>query len=226
MMFRICSVVFMVGGLSLMAPARAQSASGWPGLEGRIGPYSGVHTVADVDRMISLGFRITIYPSINPAIISRLEGEGGTYLDSYLWSNVIHPICQKQLKEGPVHGGQASCRLSPEDIAAATEKIRSHLEQVKSDRGLAGFWILDDYPHGDVTPILRVIRQLVSQSNAETGLRRPTVCGVGGNLDAKRTPRDPRFRPDRAYTDAALTNVSPEFCDLVSPYLYGVLETD
>ncbi len=98
---------------------------------------------------------------------------------------------------------------------------------MEADSGLAAFWILDDYPHGDISATLNALHELVVQSNASSGFQRATICGIGGSLDAKRAADDRRFTPNRGYMDQSLINVSPAACDLVSPYFYGTaLEDD
>lgn len=70
------------------------------------------------------------------------------------------------------------------------------------------------------------IHEIVRRNNAATGHRRPTLCGVGGDLDYKRSEADPFFIQDRQYTERALQNISPEACDVVSPYFYGAAPRD
>src|SRR5262249_53098844 len=100
------------------------------------------------------------------------------------------------------------------------------LRAMESDPALAAYWILDDNPHGDVSGMLATLRSLVRESNARSGFSRPTICGVGGNLDHKASVGAATFAADRGYMVDALRNVSPAGCDLIAPYFYGAASAD
>jgi hypothetical protein len=195
----------------------ALGASPWPVLTGRIGPYGGIRTVQEAEKLSADDFTLTLPRDSTPELLATLRTHGVTYIDAYLWG-LIHRTCvaQDELSKAehqPLH--REISELERKVIASDTGK---HLEQVGGGPDVAGFWILDDYP-GDVSTTLKIHHDLVAQANAAAGLQRPTICGVGGLLDTKQSSREKPI--PRRYLDLALTNVSPGACDLVSPYLYA-----
>jgi hypothetical protein len=192
----------------------AQSiATKWPTLAGRFGPYGGIKTADDVKAMIADGFTMAVISAPSTNIQTALQAGGAVYLDSHMWG-FIDRVCKGQ--------GGKTCSLSGTDQRSILDQVSAYLNQVQSQPALAGYWILDDYPHGDVSSTLIAIRQLIQKSNAGSGVKRPTICGVGGNLDRRPAPGRP-FTPDRSYLDAAMVNVVPSACDVVAPYVYGVV---
>ena len=192
--------------LSLLSqPALAQTAS-WPGLTNGVGPYSGIRTVEDATAAGAAGFTLTVQSAYDPAVLQAMAKLGIKYLDIRLWS-IVHAHCQAQ--------GSRTCSFSADERAAVVREAAAHLAQVKGNPQLVGFWILDDYPGGDISATLQDLHALVHQT-----ADRPTVCGIGGSLD-HRTDKNRTITPDRHYIERALVNLSPAACDVIAPYFYG-----
>jgi hypothetical protein len=116
-----------------------------------------------------------------------------------------------------------SCTMSSADQTALYSQIQAHLDTVKNDPDITGFWILDDW-YGNLLPELEHIHTLVAAANAKYGVKRPTVCGFSATLDFKDSPADPTFsHTAHAWFDRAITNYSPQACDILSPYAYAAL---
>jgi hypothetical protein len=197
----------------------------WPDLVGRAGPYSGLATGDDIRVLVADGLNVAVMSAPNADVVKPLREAGGKYIDAHLWQ-LVFDVCLQQFAAQGAAGQPRSCVISAAEQSAILSTASTYLRIVEREPSLAGFWILDDYPYGDVTEPLRALRELIQQSNSRSGRQRPTVCGVGGSLDAKRRPEEPSFTPDHRYTDLALRNVSPAFCDLVSPYFYGSAAND
>lgn len=218
----LLSCIPMPGG-SLLGAASEPTA--WPNIGGRVGPYGGVLTVDDARKMAADGLTLTVLSSTAPAVLAALREGGARYIDVFFWGQ-ISEACKAQYAVQTAAHQPLVCTLSDDAQQAIVKAAATHLDEVESDPGLVAFWILDDYPHGDVSPTLKALHDLVKRSNSRSGFQRATICGVGGSLDAKRLAHDQRFTPNHGYTENSLVNVSPQACDLVSPYFYGTAAAD
>lgn len=197
----------------------------WPQLEGRVGPYGGIRTPDDARQMLGDGLTLAVVAGLGVGPAAVLRAGGGRYVDAGPWER-IHAACQRQYAVQDASRTARNCTLTQTDQDAIAAQIADQLRLTEGDAALAGFWILDDDPHGDITAMLARIRALVGESNARSHFNRPTICGVGGSLDHKRRADDASFAPDRQAMVQALRNVSPAGCDLVSPYFYGTASAD
>jgi hypothetical protein len=166
--------------------------------------------------MAADGLNLTVLSTTDRQVLQALRDGGAKYIDVTLWE-LIHRRCVAQ------SAGQRrpSCSLSAADTDGIVEAAATHLRKAESDPGLVAFWILDDYPGGDVAATLVKLHDAVDASNRSSGLHRATICGVGGSLDAKLAPSSATFTAQHAYLDRALANISPDACDIVAPYFYG-----
>jgi hypothetical protein len=194
-------------------------------LANRIGPYSGVLTESDVAGAAHDGFNLTLLPT-SLQLQPVLTVHGVVYLDPEPWK-YIRQRCALQWENESAQGQGASlqCTLTAEDNSVILDEMRTRLAEVEDDPGLVGYYVLDDYPFGDVSATLRAVRALILESNYRLGASRPVVCGVGGTLD-QRAQATGVFTSDHSYTEEALVNVTPDVCDVVAPYFYGVASVD
>ena len=211
-------------GRPLARPIRVEPRD-WPDLVGRVGPYGGIKTPDDARRMLADGLRLAVLSGTSSDVLKTLEDAGAKRIDTRLWSLLLE-VCRRQYDIETAARQPLACVVSTMDQDLIATQASTYLRQVERDPALVGYWTLDDYPHGDVTATLQRFRDLVQQSNTRSGFERPTLCGVGGQLDFKRSTDDRSFSLDRRYTDQALQNVSPAGCDLVAPYFYGIASTD
>lgn len=210
--------VLLVAGVTL---AGAQSAtSAWPALAGRLGPYGGVNTAADAATLAHDGLFLTLPSNISLVERKALGQQGITWIDATPW-NLINQACKKQYAEQAKLKQARACTLSAADQAGVLKATEARLNAVAHDDALAAYWILDDYPGGNIQPMLVRIHQLIEQQNQQTHIVRPAICGIGGNLDLKPTVKSRSFEPQHAYFDRAAVNLTPQSCDLVAPYLYA-----
>jgi len=206
-------------GHPLARPAGVLRA-GWPDLTGRVGPYGGIASADDARRMLADGLRLAVVSGASREVLTTLREGGAKYIDVRLWT-LVSDVCRRQFAVETAARQPHACVMSAADEDQIVAKASAYLRTVEKDPALAGLWILDDFPDGDVTSVLYRLRNLVHQSNARSGFDRPTVCGVGGTLDYKRSPADASFIRDHNYMDQALRNVFPAACDIVSPYFYA-----
>jgi len=179
------------------------------------GPY-GVKLPNEVPDIAHYGFTLAVMPyqPFDSVFGQMLQRYHLNYLDMFFWSQ-IRNICP----------ATNDCSLSAEEENDLLNKARLHLQEVKNNPNIAGFWILDDYP-GNVKSTLIKIHDLVREANLTSSIQRPTVCGFGARLDYKANPEDRGYTKSHHYFRRSLENFSPEACDGVALYLYGENKVD
>jgi hypothetical protein len=192
---------------------------------GHVGPYSGLASSTEARSMLADGLTLTVMNAPSRDIVTALRAGGAQYIDNRLW-NMVFAVCQQQFGIATAAHQPLACAISATDEELIAARATAFLRTVEQEPALAGFWILDDFPHGDITNVLYRLRTLVQESNLRSGFNRPTLCGVGGSLDYKRGPGDASFIQDHRYMDQALQNVFPADCDVVSPYFYASAAAD
>lgn len=191
----------------------------WPGLRDRVGPYSGILTIADAKAAAADGFNLTVQSTYDPAVLASMRDLGINHIDIFLWG-LIHTPCKVQFDRETAAGSKRRCDLSAETQQSILRDAALHLDKVKNDSNVAAYWILDDYPWGNVSAVLAGLHGLIDKQNRETGTSKPTICGIGGSLD-HRTAANQKILPDRGYTELSLQNITPAACDVIAPYFYG-----
>lgn len=191
----------------------------WPELTNRVGPYSGILTIADAKAAAADGFNLTVQSTYEPTVLAAMRNLGINHIDNQLWE-ILHTQCNAQFERETAAGDKRHCELSPEAQQSILLDAKARLDKVKNDPSVAAYWILDDYPWGNVTSTLVALRRLVAQANLETSTNKPTICGIGGSLD-HRTSSNRQIGADRAYIELSLQNVTPSACDVIAPYFYG-----
>ncbi len=223
MAWRATSIASVVLLIATVLRASGQDVREFPA--GRVGPYGGINSVDAARRMLDDGFTLAIIAGASADVRATLRQGGAGYIEVHLWS-LVHEVCRQQFAAEQTAKQPLACAFSDADEDRTAAQITEYLRSVEADPGLTGFWILDDYPHGDIRGMLRRIHTLVEESNARSGFRRPTLCGVGGSLDSRRSVGDPVFTPNHGYSDLAFQNVVPAACDIVAPYFYGSAAAD
>lgn len=214
----------IVSWLLVVAPAlmfAQQPASPVPStgpsmsIMGRFGPYSGINTPDDARQLSLAGFDLVLPSNFSSVVRAALATNGVAYIDLGLWT-LIHTHCSKSTSAQT----PPACAFSESDEQEILLAARRHIDEVKENRNLVGFWVLDDYPGGDISKLLRSIRKLVHEAAASAGRDLPTICGVQGALAVKKSA-NAAFSFDRRWVDRGMANISPAACDFVAPYAYG-----
>ena len=191
----------------------------WPDLANRVGPYSGLLTIADAKAAAADGFNLTVQSTYDPAVLAVMQGLDIKHIDLQLWG-LIYTQCKIQFDRETTTGRKRHCDLSADAQQSIFRDARVHLDKVKNDPSIAAYWVLDDYPWGNLSSVLVALRELVGKSNQEARTSKPTICGIGGSLD-HRTAANKNILADRAYIELSLQNVIPGACDVIAPYFYG-----
>lgn len=209
----------IAAGLFLYSSVLAAQSGLWPELANRVGPYSGILNITDATAAAGDGFDLTVQSTYDPAVLAVMRDLGINNIDNQMWE-FIHARCNIQYDHEIATGTKRRCELSVDMQRSILLDARTRLDKVKTDPNVAGYWILDDYPWGDITATLVAVKRLVGQANKDTGKNKPTICGIGGSLD-HRTTSDTPIMPDRAYIELSLRNITPAACDVIAPYFYG-----
>jgi hypothetical protein len=189
-------------------------------LVNRVGPFGALESTSDIAAARADGFNLTVLSSSSETVRNDLTASQFAYLDGELWK-YIHDRCSIQFEFEARRGSSMSCQLSAQDEAVIQGQVDTRLRWGEHNPNIVGYWVLDDYPYGDVSDALRGIHSAVALSNARSGASRVLVCGVGGLLDLRLTAGGPLVQ-SRRYTIDALVNVVPDACDVVAPYFYAV----
>jgi hypothetical protein len=116
-----------------------------------------------------------------------------------------------------------SCEISEETASSMLSQLKVHLAAQKTDSSVIAYWMLDDYPGGDISDVLGKMHDLIVASNSDSSssFPRPAICGFGGQIlplrDKHPTATDPRM----SYFAKSLINFSPSYCDMVALYPYA-----
>lgn len=203
------------------SPARVFETQ-WPEIIHKMGPY-GVRLPDEIPDVAKDGFSLIVSSYQNPEnqygqLLKKVQIK---YLDSYLWFLVWQACHRKTGQEEENAQSKAICVISSNEEKSILEQAQKHLNATKDDSNIVGFWILDDYPSGNVLHTLEKIHELVENANHLLRNPRPTVCGFGGGLDYKKTPQDLAFTKTHEYFQRSIVNFSNKACDMVALYPYA-----
>jgi len=135
------------------------------------------------------------------------------YISTYLYYYECHRT--KTVKLPPPAYKQfcqddAEPTLTDENVLLAA--IATHLQQVKNNHLIVGYWVLDDWvpwDAGSARQLLKKIHNLIQQYTPG----RPAICGFGGALSLEHGSE---------WDDWEADNFSPQGCDMVGFYIYAL----
>lgn len=153
-----------------------------------------------------------------PGTDAALESAGVRTVDTYPWVLIADYGCSDYF-----YGQSANCQISDSTSAWILSQLQAHLAAQQGNSNVIAYWILDDYPGGDISSLLQKMHDMIVASNhdASASFPRPAICGMGGSIaplsDKNITDADPimhGFKLD-------LINFRPSYCDMVALYLYA-----
>ncbi len=183
-----------------------------------VGGFS-VDTPARLTRAAADGVQVVFYygqpPSESSALGQKLKSLHMKVVDGFIASYLYYYECHrtKSIKPPPV-GDSPYCsydyhpELANENLLLAA--IADHLQQVKDNQLIIGYWVLDDWVPWDAgsarQPLMK-IHELIQQYTPG----RPAICGLGAFIE-----------PGTGYSwgDWVADNFSPQGCDRVGLYVY------
>jgi hypothetical protein len=184
----------ILGGFSIDTPERASNAA---------------------DDGIQVVFGYGQPPSEKSELGQKLQALHMKVIDGYISSYLHYYECHrtKELKPSLLGPGQY-CDSDPypslTDANALLAIIAAHLQQVKDNHLIIGYWVLDDWVQwdaGSAKPILIKIHQLIQQYTPG----RPAICGFGGSIE---------LHQGYGWADWLADNFSPQGCDKIGLYIY------
>ena len=183
----------IIGGFSIDTPARLTRAAA-----------DGVQVVFDYGQP----------PSENSTLGQKLQSLHMKVIDGFIASYLYYYECHRIISIKPPRGDRPYCsfdyhpELANENqlLAAITE----HLQQVKDNRLIIGYWVLDDWvpwdPGSARQPLMK-IHELIQQYSPG----RPAICGLGGSIGQG---------TGYSWGDWVADNFSPRGCDRLGLYVY------
>ncbi len=185
----------IVGGFSIDTPEQATKAA-----------QDGVQVV----------FQYGQPPSEHGEMGQKLQALHMKVIDGFISSALTHYECHRTWTvKPPPPGATPFCavdnypQLSSED--ALLKMVEQHLQQVRSNSLIMGYWVLDDWASwdaGSVRGTLIKIHDLIQRFTP----RYPAICGFGGSLP---------IGSNAGWNDQVAANFSPEGCDMVGLYIYA-----
>jgi len=184
-----------------------------------IGGFS-IDTPIKLSRAAADGVQVVFYygqPPAESSILGKnLKALHMQVVDGFISSYLYYYECHRTKTIKPPPPGYAPyClndthpELASESVLLAT--IAAHLQQVKNNPLIIGYWVLDDWnawDAGSARQILIDVHKLIQQYTPE----RPAICGFGGTL-----------APNEGYgwEDWIADNFSTQGCDRVGLYIYA-----
>ncbi|MGH2447936.1 MAG: hypothetical protein ACRDFS_04970 [Chloroflexota bacterium] len=214
-LFLVAVVILVVlVGLAVARLLFPTSPFTWPEIQGQVGVFNN-NALPDVRAAgkHGIGLDQMSYPYQVGNVPAKMAADGLHMLDESFW-DYISQACQISFKT------HQRCVISPGLERRIERETRDHLARIARQSAVAGFWVLDDYPGGDVRHTLDRIHVLVTQANRKAGVNRPMICGFTGNLDYRSGPHA-RWQSIDGPFKQAMANFTPRGCDMVALYIYG-----
>jgi hypothetical protein len=185
----------ILGGFSIDTPERATKAV-----------RDGVQVV----------FKYGQPPSLSDKLGQKLQALHMKVIDGYIWSLLYYYECHRleTVKPAPSDQGQycqKDYRPDLQDESALLSAVAAHLKQVKENRLIIGYWVLDDWVSrdaGSARQLLVKVHNLIRQYTPD----RLSICGFGGDIWLNQ-----RY----GWNDWIADNFSPQGCDMVGLYIYA-----
>jgi len=182
-----------IGGFAIDSPTRAENAAN-----------SGVQATISYNNP----------PTPSSPLGKKLLSSHMRVIDGYLASDLYYYECHRTWTVVRPPNGQRFCGRDKYTYLANEKAfladITKHLQLVRNNPLVVGYWVLDDWvawDAGSARPLLMKVNSLVHQYTPN----RPTICGLGGTIHLGNT---------YSWNDGTAANFSPQGCDRVGLYLY------
>jgi hypothetical protein len=155
-------------------------------------------------------------PTENDALGKKLQSLHMKVIDGYISSYLYYYECHRThtvTPPPPWYTNPCAADSHPElnSENALLANIAHHLQQVKNNPLIIGYWTLDDWvlwDAGSAQPLLIQIHNLIQHYTPG----RPAICGFGGSID---------LHHEYGWEDWVADNFSPQGCDEVGFYIYA-----
>ena len=185
----------IVGGFSIDSPERADKAA---------------------QETVQVNFQYGQPPAEDSPLGQKLTALHMKVVDGYIASYLHYYECHRTATVKPPPPGQDQyCAQDshPEltDDHAFLATIEAHLQQVKDNHLVVGYWVLDDWASwdaGSARQLLVKVHDLIQKYTPGY----PAICGFGGSISPDHTA---------GWDDWVADNFSPQGCDMVGLYIYA-----
>jgi hypothetical protein len=175
-------------------------------------PESATKAAADG---IQVAFQYGQPPAESDPLGRKLKSLHMQVVDGYIWALLDYYECYRLKTVKPPPSGQEACQDGdyPDltDESALLAAVAAHVQQVKDNSLIMGYWVLDDWvawDAGSARQLLIKIHHLIEHYTPG----RPAICGFGGSLTPDHTA---------GWNDWEADNFSPQGCDRVGFYIYA-----
>lgn len=171
-------------------------------------PQKAMRAAADGVKVV---FKYGQPPSVNDSLGQALQSLHMKVIDGFISSSLFYYECHRTQTVKPPPPDQGQYCSTDEDPSMTDEQavlsaVATHLQQVKDNLLVQGYWVLDDWvpwDPGSARQLLIDIHKLIARYTPG----RPAICGFGASLDR--------------WDDWVADNFSPQGCDMVGTYIYG-----
>lgn len=193
-------------------------------------PYQGpilggfsINTPIAATKAASVGvqvvFKYSQIPSTSSVLGKQFQALHMKVVDGFIWSYLSYYECHRTMTvKRPPPGETPYCQQdSHPDLdsdQAVLSAIATHLQEVKNNPLIIGYWVLDDWARwdaGSARHLLIAIHQLIQLYTP--GL--PAICGFGGSISEG---------SKYSWGGWAADNFSPQGCDRVGLYIYASMQ--
>jgi hypothetical protein len=165
---------------------------------------------------IQVAFEYGQPPSANSNLGQTFQTLGMKMIDGKIWGYLYEYECHRTLTVAlPPPGSAPYCQSDSASYPATEDElladVAAHLQQVKDNPLIAGYWALDDWVSwdaGSARPLLAKIHDLVQRYTPG----RPVICGFGGTI---------WINQKYGWNDWVAENFTPQGCDEVALYIYA-----
>lgn len=185
---RMRAAAAVIGCILPMVLSGVALGASWPKFYGQVGAY-GVKMPEELGDMARQGFHFALLYE-RSAHSDAVAKNGFSYIDVEPQFE-IYKRCHQELAD------RGSCSQSTQDDVL--QAIQKHDSKYSGDPNLIGYWVLDDYPGGDVRDLMRKVHDEIASEHGP--FARPAICGFNNMR--------------------ALINFDPLACDMIAIYLYA-----
>jgi hypothetical protein len=165
---------------------------------------------------IQVDFQYGDPPPVDSNLGKQLQALHMKVIDGYISDTLFYYECHRtKTVKPPPHQVDSWCKKDSHpalgDEQTLLETIATHLQQMKSNSLIIGYWVLDDWPYwdtGSAQHLLVEIHQLIQQYTPG----RAAICGFGGTIWLNKS---------YGWQDQLADNFTAEGCDSVGLYVYA-----
>ncbi len=178
---------------------------------------------------LGISYSIRSYVSSESAMYAVLKRNHMKYVDGTLLGKINYylqiacPIPTSAKTNKPISvRHDPTCQITGDNLQLLLRDVQQYVTspKIENDQAILGFYLQDDNI-GNTKNVLPLIHQIIQNANRTSVLHRSTLCAFGAGLDYYNA-NGVFTRYSRHNLALSVSNFSPDACDYVSFYPYGV----